>query len=299
MELSVIIPSYNSQDHLPSTLKALTEQENCPDLEVFVVDCSEGDAVASLSASFQKVKLLRETTRFNPGIGRNIGAQQASGAALLFVDSDVVLEPQALRNAWTYYKQGHLIFGGALELNESKGKSPASFLEHFFFNHESQKGRPSCPRINLSSALMVVDRAVFASQGGFKDIPRMQDTEMTERLIKAGHKLSFTPDVVGLQTQDAPLAQVLRKVYINGKNLFFIRYASWPSSKRILLGGLLPLLTTFKVMRIVARHLRYQGTRNRVVTVLLIPHLSVAGLYWMLGLYRSLLFGGEIDKKRH
>jgi GT2 family glycosyltransferase len=145
---------------------------------------------------------------------------------------------------------------------------------------------------------MVFQRDVFLNEGGFQDIPRMQDTELTERLCRHGYELYFTPDVVGLQTQDSSISKVLRKIYINGQNLYFIRYADSPRMKKVALVLSLPLLSALKVSRIVLRHLRYQTVKNKLVTLAIAPLLYLGGLYWMLGLYRSLLFGGAIHDKR-
>ena len=296
--ISVAIPSYNAQDQLRPTLNALVSQRCDFAYEIIVVDCSEHDLVKQLCAEYDGVRYHHESTRFNPGIGRNIGAKLASGELMVFVDSDVVLAPDALSQAWDYYQRGHAIFGGALELNEAHAKGAASYLEHYFFNHESQKGRPECDRANLSSALMIFQRELFLQVGGFKDIPRMQDTELTERMLAAGHALRFTPDVLGYQTQDSPMAKVLRKILIGGRNLYFIRYQQQGFAKKAALFLLLPFLSSFKILRIIARHFRYQSTHGRIVTLVISPLLFLGGLYWAVGLYRSMIFGGEISKKR-
>ncbi len=298
MQISVVIPSYNSQSNIENTLKAISNQEFDGNFETIVVDCSEHDQVKDICHQFSFVRYQHEQERFNPGIGRNIGAKLATGELLIFVDADVVLDSSAFLNAWDYYKDGHFIFGGALELNLNAKPNIASYLEHYFFNHESQPGRPKCIRSNLSSALMLFKRELFIEKAGFKDIPRMQDTEMTERLIKQGLELTFNPKVLGYQIQDSPLDKVLRKIFINGKNLYFIRYENFSSAKKLALFILLPLITSFKVFRIFARHLRYQNIHGRLITILISPLLYLGGIYWMFGLYNSMIFGGEISKKR-
>ncbi len=297
IEVSVVIPSYNAQDALPNTITALKNQSLSESIEIIVVDCSEESHVRQICLDFN-VRYHHESERFNPGIGRNIGAKLAKGKLIVFVDADVVLMPNALEEAWNFYSLGNTAFGGALELNEQQSTSIASYLEHYFFNHESQKGRPTCSRSNLSSALMLLDRELFLDQGGFKNIPRMQDTEMTERLLASGVRLSFTPNVVGLQTQDSPMNKVLRKIFINGRNLYFIRYQKQSFVKKCVLFLLLPLLATLKMARVIVRHLRFQTPRQKLITVGISPLLFISGYIWMFGLYRSMLLGGGISTKR-
>lgn len=296
-DISVVIPSYNTQDVLTGTLQALSKQVCDNGFEVIVVDCSEGAEVEEICGQFD-ARYHREIERFNPGKGRNIGAGLASGSLLVFVDADVILKPDALQNAWLFYQAGNDIFGGALELNEEKQVGASSYLEHYYFNHESQAGRPECDRSNLSSALMLFDKKLFLDNGGFKDIPRMQDTELTERLVKQGCRLRFTPTVVGLQTQDSPLNKVIRKIYIGGKNLYFLRYQQKSLLFKIVFALALPLLTALKLIRIFARHLRYQTGKQKMILLKISPLIVYGGICWMFGLYRSMLLGGGISKSR-
>lgn len=296
--LSVVIPSFNTEKHLAATLQALNDQHTEFTYEIIVVDCSPTDAVREICASFPEVKFHYESDRFNPGRGRNIGANIAEGDLLLFVDADVNLSPGTLDATWAFYNEGYQVFGGALELNESTVTGAASRLEHYFFNHESHPTRPVSTRANLSSALLASDRSLFLEFGGFQDIPRMQDTELTERLASNGIPLLFNPAMVGQQSQDAPLHTVLRKIFITGKNLFYIRYQRLPAVKKVAMFLLLPLLALFKVGRIFCRHMRYQTSTQKMKTVLISPLLAIGGLSWMAGLYSSLMFGGGIGQAR-
>lgn len=299
MDISVVIPSYNTQDTIETTLVHLENQETRRSYEVLVVDCSEHDKVQRVTERFTQVKYHHRAQRFNPGEGRNIGAQLAQGELLIFIDADVELSHGALEAAWKHYKDGCEIFGGALELNTRVHSDLAAYLEHYFFNHESQAGRPFCERSNLSSALMCFKKALFLAEGGFRDIPRMQDTELTERLRAKGHKLYFCPDVLAYQTQDSPLKKVFRKIFINGQNLYYIRYKpSITAGKKALFFVALPFIALAKSLRIIGRHLRYQPLPNKIKTLTLVPALLAAGAYWMLGFYEALLTEKGISSQR-
>lgn len=298
MNISIVIPSYNAERHLEKTLTSLAKQGTVQPYEVIVVDCSETAAVESICSRYEFVTCHREPLRFNPGRGRNIGAQLASGSLILFVDADVVLEPQTLEAAWRFYQGKHLLFGGALELNEYANPTTASYLEHYFFNHESQAARPVSTRANLSSALLAVDRKLLLENGGFKDIPRMQDTELTERLAEHGISPMFNPEMVGLQIQDSPLKKVFTKIFITGKNLYYIRYAQSSQFKKAIMLVLLPVMALLKIGRIFLRHMRYQVPAQRVRTVLISPLLGFGSLCWMAGLYHAMLFNSGFDEAR-
>lgn len=300
MDISIIIPSYNTQDTINATLQCLVNQDTSLAYEIIVVDCSEHNLVKEIAKTYPDIQYAHEEQRFNPGKGRNIGAKLATGELLVFIDSDVQLEANSLNAAWDRFKQQGLeIFGGALELNTQACDNTAAYLEHYFFNHESQAGRPFCERSNLSSALMCFKRELFISSGGFKDIPRMQDTELTERLKAQGHKLYFCPDITGLQTQDSPFKKVLNKIYINGQNVYYIRYQkNITTFKKLAFLVSLPAISGMKVLRIIVRHLRYQNQANKLRTLTLAPTLFLGGLVWMAGFYHALTTEKGISKNR-
>ena len=291
MDISIIIPSYNTEQTIEKTLTRLEAQETTSNFEIIIVDCSEHEKIPALCKKYPHTRCIRVAKRFNPGIGRNIGANEAQGQLLIFVDSDVQLSKNTLNNAWQHFQQGSTAFGGALELNEEECSDSSAYLEHYFFNHESQANRPECERSNLSSAFMCFDKELFLKSGGFKDIPRMQDTELTERLTKEHSiKLKFYPDLIALQTQDSKMSKVLRKIYINGQNLYYIRYDKNNSiAKRLLMGILLPAVGAAKTLRIIGRHLKYQPTPKKVKTLALSPLLIPAGITWTLGFYHALI----------
>ncbi len=297
-DVSVVIPSYEAGDHLRATLNALLAQTVVDRMEIMVVDCSTTDTVEEICVDLDVV-CLRRTERFNPGIGRNIGVANTTAPIVVFVDADVILESSAIERAIGHHRRGRRVFGGSLELNTDHVVGRSSWLEHWFFNHESQRLRQATDRRNLSSAFMVVDREVFESSGGFRDIPRMQDTELTERLADRGIALTFQPDVAGLQIQDSSMESVMRKIEINGRNLYVIRYKERGERTRKLLFAALPAMTAAKFVRIVGRHLRYQDRAGRIRTLQLIPDLARAHGKWMSGFYESLRAGdATLDDRR-
>ena len=115
----------------------------------------------------------------------------------------------------------------------------------------------------------------------------MQDTEFTERLARSGEKLTFTPSVVGWQIHDSPMKKVLKKLFINGNNLYYIRYKDASKLKQFAIFLFLPAIAMFKIIRIFARHMRYQSVQQRIKTIKISPFLIAGGGYWMAGLYRA------------
>lgn len=295
-KISVVIPSYCSQDNLPTCLESIRLQIN-DNIEVIVVDCSPSDNVLTVCERYEFVKFIKVKKRFNPGEGRNIGANASSGEILVFLDADVSLQKDALQNIALHMTAGAQVFGGALELNKQVNSGFSACAEHYYFNHESQSSRKPKQRDNLSSAFMIIKKSTFFEFEGFSDIPRMQDTELTERIAKSGIKIQFFPDVVGYQVQDSPLLKVFKKIFITGNNLYFIRYHRKNNPFfRLFLCLILPILMLAKVTRISLRNLRYSFSLSMLF--LYTPTMYICGLYWMAGFYRALLLNDGIMSGR-
>src|SRR6266446_5489189 len=88
--LSVVIPTYNPSNRLGIAVHALLNQE-CPPLEIIIVDDCSDSPVAAVDHSLVKVHRLKE--RSGAGAARHAGSVLAKGDVLGFLDSDCVPPP--------------------------------------------------------------------------------------------------------------------------------------------------------------------------------------------------------------
>ena len=95
MRISVVIPCFNAEPYLAQTLGSALSQTREAE-EIIVVDDGSSDGSREIAQSFgRRVRLVSQP---NSGAcrARNEGARRAAGDALLFLDSDDVLDPDAL-----------------------------------------------------------------------------------------------------------------------------------------------------------------------------------------------------------
>lgn len=88
-KVSVVIPAYNEATYIDRLLEALANQRFV-DFEVIVSDAQSKDGTAEVVKSFKgrlKARFVESPPK-GPAAGRNIGAKQASGEWLLFLDAD-------------------------------------------------------------------------------------------------------------------------------------------------------------------------------------------------------------------
>ncbi|MGW6272992.1 bifunctional glycosyltransferase/CDP-glycerol:glycerophosphate glycerophosphotransferase [Streptomyces sp. NPDC055060] len=96
---SVVVPAHRVQGYLRECLDSVLDQ-TFDDLQLIVVDDASPDASAAIAAECAerdpRVQLVRVPAHAGAGPARNIGADHATGAYLLFLDGDDLLLPGAL-----------------------------------------------------------------------------------------------------------------------------------------------------------------------------------------------------------
>ena len=98
-KVSVIIPAYNVEKYLPECLDSVLAQTH-QDLEVIAIDdCSPdrcGEILDEYAARDDRVQVIHLPENRGQGYGRNRGLERAVGKYVYFLDSDDVIEPDAL-----------------------------------------------------------------------------------------------------------------------------------------------------------------------------------------------------------
>lgn len=98
MRISVVIPVHNAEPYLAQTLGSALDQTH-PPAEVIVVDDASTDGSVALAGRFAAAEPTVRLVSSGAGHAsraRNLGAQLATGDAIMFLDADDVLAPDAL-----------------------------------------------------------------------------------------------------------------------------------------------------------------------------------------------------------
>ncbi|MCY4615291.1 MAG: glycosyltransferase [Chloroflexi bacterium] len=120
MDLTIIIPAYNEEAYLGSTLDAIEaaaahlRDRAGAEVETIVVDNNSDDATAAIAAG-RGARVIAEPVQ---GIGRarNAGARAARGEVLVFIDADVIA-PRSLLSAIHNAMRDPSCVGGAVDVD--------------------------------------------------------------------------------------------------------------------------------------------------------------------------------------
>lgn len=190
--VSVIVPFHRNLQHLARCLEAacLALNRSDPSGELIVVADGAPDDCSHL-VSQSGGTLLSIPGPSGPAVARNRGVAVAQGTVIVFVDSDVVIAPDALariRSAFDAEPDLAAIFGAYDEGPDDPGfLSQARNLAHSFVHQ-----RASREASTFWAGLGGVRRNAFASVDGFDERfarPSVEDIELGYRLRAAGHRI--------------------------------------------------------------------------------------------------------------
>jgi glycosyltransferase involved in cell wall biosynthesis len=193
--VSVVVPVHNGGVKFGKCLDSL---ENCspPPVEIVVVADGRSDG-EWLRAQQKGHKTIILETRSGPAHARNIGATEARGDIILFIDADVLVEKDIIRRIQTLFtEQQHLaaVFGSYDDepFEQDLISQYRNLLHHFV--HQSAREDAS----TFWGACGAIRKSVFMSMGGFNPLyrkPSIEDIEFGYRLKQKGHAIRLQKDI--------------------------------------------------------------------------------------------------------
>jgi glycosyltransferase involved in cell wall biosynthesis len=187
--VSIIIPVYNGGDKFRQCLSSVAACSP-PPKEVIVV--SDGDTDGSWRVAEEYgAQVLRMPVSRGPARARNLGAAEAKGDILFFVDADVTVSQDAISQVAEAFQSSPevaAIFGSYDDSPfETNFLSQYKNLFHHYV-HQNAKEEAS----TFWAACGAIRREVFSAMGGFDEAfrrPSIEDIELGYRLRRAGHRI--------------------------------------------------------------------------------------------------------------
>ncbi|HVI69291.1 MAG TPA: glycosyltransferase family A protein [Magnetospirillaceae bacterium] len=122
-KISIVIPTYNEEGYIRRLLASIAAQTTKPHQIVIVDSFSKDKTYEDIAKFVPELPLTCVSAQRGIGLARNIGAAAATGDVLLFLDSDVELQPSFLEDAGSEFDQRQLDLASA----------------HFYVDRESPK----------------------------------------------------------------------------------------------------------------------------------------------------------------
>lgn len=110
--VSVITPSFNSQDYLSETIESVLTQ-TFGDWEMIIIDDCSDDESYSIAQQFSKederIRSLRLSKNSGAAVARNKGIELAEGRYIAFLDSDDLWKPDKLKKQVKFMRQNNYL----------------------------------------------------------------------------------------------------------------------------------------------------------------------------------------------
>ncbi|MGB2600315.1 MAG: glycosyltransferase [Candidatus Omnitrophota bacterium] len=245
MDISVIIPVYNSEKGLKGTLESLSKLTYPREgLEIVIVDNNSSDRTLEAAKSYQEkypdlIKILTENEIQSSYAARNKGVKNSTGNIIVFLDADMTVEPDFLEKVEGFIKKHDSSYVGLdLEVRASK---PENIFEKYskyeFPVRDFIENRHYAP-----TACLAVKRDVFEKLGYFDErLMSGGDYEFGNRVFTSGIKLYFAPSVKIFHPARSSFVSLTKKYFRVGRGkarlhlytpeLRIIRTSPYPSYK--------------------------------------------------------------------
>lgn len=187
VDISVVIPAYNSRATIVQCLEALARQDFSGRYEVIVVDSSSDGTAELVNRRFPSVRLIHLEQRALPGRARNRGVAEARGAVVAFTDADCLPEPDWLRRHYEAQHEYEVVGGALANANPASLVGWASYLLEFSgYTPSRRQGVTGClVTANLSCRRKLCREFPFA-----EDLWAGEDRVFTHTLSR-GRRLLF------------------------------------------------------------------------------------------------------------
>ncbi len=219
IKYSVILPVYNEEKVIVNCLESLAKQTVAKDTEIIVVDDGSTDNSAKYAAYRQN--------HLGPGAARNLGAKNAKGEILVFVDADMEFAPDFIekltspilasqelllrdRILGTFSKEEYL-------LNKNK---PLARYWNLNLGRQAEKMHPDNypDKQNVFRAIL---KSEFEKAGGFD--PKKGYTDDWSLSEKLGVMAQVAPSAVYYHHNPETYSEVWVQARWFGKNEFLTR----------------------------------------------------------------------------
>lgn len=186
--ISIIIPTLEEENYLPRLLQDIKRQTLKP-REIIVVDAHSKDKTALIAAQ-EGCRVLTTHAR-NPGKQRNIGARNAKGSILVFIDADIRMRNKGTIEELFWLMESHVGATACIDIISSEATFadtlicwPANLAARWFTRYAGRGG------------LMAVQREVFEKVGGFDERRVVtEDLHLFRRIAKQGSVACLTSRV--------------------------------------------------------------------------------------------------------
>jgi len=191
--ISAIIPVSGESDTLDRCIRSLLDQ-TVRDIEIILVTSGRVDKTP-YEAKGCPIKIVELKDEFTASKARNLGAKQAKGEILAFIDADIILQRHSIQKALEFIAGKKIDALSSSYTDNVRGFNFCSKFQTFFLNYR-HSFIPRDKNVNfIFSSFFAIKKKAFDETGGFDEkLDAYEDVELGYRLAQEGYNCRLDAD---------------------------------------------------------------------------------------------------------
>ena len=219
-DISIIIPTLNGGEKLSQSLAAIRHQSIDRSFEIICVDSGSSEADIEVMHR-NRVRIVPiDQSEFDHGLTRDLGADEASGEILVFINQDAVPKDGRWLATLTHPliddDRISAVQGGIEETDDPTERFFwDSCGERFYFTRESDRWIARYGGIGFSTVNAAIRREVWVEYP-FGAMPIMEDKMWQKRVVEDGHTIRLESQAAVIHTHNYDLRSLWRRCLSEG-----------------------------------------------------------------------------------
>jgi glycosyltransferase involved in cell wall biosynthesis len=227
-DISIVISSYNRENKILKTVHSLfaSDLTGFKAIELIIIDDGSPQPVSKLVPAFGTtpgIISLRLLEQDNAGIGatRNRGFREASSPIVLFIDDDIILHKDSIRQLYqAMQQQGGPVIFGSYPFISHQSAALERFARHLF-DYDSIRNTPSFREVEgITSGLLCVNKAKLGMPDNFYrdelSVPAAEEHELIARFHKKGIPIYHAQHITAIHNHHLELKWLVLQQYKYG-----------------------------------------------------------------------------------
>jgi GT2 family glycosyltransferase len=231
--VSIIIVNYNGKSHLEKCLSSLTKSRY-QRFEVILVDNNSTDSsVEFVQKNYSFVDIIKLDKNYGFAEPNNIGAKNAKGELLLFLNNDTITTPDSIMELVNVAKEDPdiSIFQSLLLKPDGSVDSSGDFMDLYGRAYSSRERVEAIrPILSARGASMMARKKVFWDLGGFDKnyFVSFEDVDMGLRAWICGFKVVLVPKSIVYHLGGTTIQKLNSLISFHGvKNTLILRLTNF------------------------------------------------------------------------
>ena len=184
------------------------------DVQIVIVDDGSSESYENVMEGHEimapfRLKLVRQANA-GPSVARNNGLKLAENPVVLFIDDDILVEPDLIGKHMKGHQQypGAVIYGYSPYVKPDKETNAYRFLKKLIDVQENERKDQFILMNSIASGNISVEKKLFQDGEMYQSdlrTPAAEEFELMARLLKKGVKVYFNPMIIGWHLQPATI----------------------------------------------------------------------------------------------